>query len=96
MEDTAAAASGEAEESSLESTAPSPSSSSAPPAPTETSPPPAPYDPLAKALQTLFLNVTTLVQGELQVCSRERTLAPSISAVMSKHQRIEDFYFLKF
>ena len=66
MEDEIAAASGEAEASSVENAAPSASSSSAPPAP-ETTRPPAPYDPLAKALQTLSLNVTTLVQGELQV-----------------------------
>jgi hypothetical protein len=25
-------------------------------------------DPLAKALQTLFLNVTSFIQAELQVC----------------------------
>lgn len=88
----AAAASAEAEESSLESTAPSPSSSSAPPAPTETSPPPAPYDPLAKALQTLFLNVTTLVQGELQAANSEYELLERMNLrVASEHDNQADF-----
>lgn len=58
----AASAPAEDAPASSSDAAPSPSASHAPPAPQA-----APGDPLAKALQTLFLNVTTLVQGELQV-----------------------------
>ncbi|KAG0565505.1 hypothetical protein M758_8G190500 [Ceratodon purpureus] len=95
MEDQgAAAAPGEAVESSVETPAPSPVSSAACSAPEEVSPPPAtsPYDPLAKALQTLFLNVTTLVQGELQAANSEYELLERMNLrVASEHDNQADF-----
>jgi len=70
MEETQSVA---AEESPSTITRPSPSSSFASPAKH-------PDDPLAKALQTLFLNVTFLVQGELQVRGVAHFCPPSFGS----------------
>jgi biogenesis of lysosome-related organelles complex 1 subunit 2 len=71
-----------------------PSSSAAPPAPSppETATSLLPFDPLAKALQTLFVNVTTLVRGELQAANSEYELLERMNLrVASEHDNQADF-----
>lgn len=63
------------------------SSSASPPETTSTS-----FDPLVKALQTLFLNVTTLVRGELQGANSEYELLESMNLrVASEYDNQADF-----
>ncbi|KAG0629825.1 hypothetical protein M758_1G133200 [Ceratodon purpureus] len=86
MEDSeAVAAPASAEETTSEIPPPSPS-----PSPSTASP--SSYDPLAKALQTLFLNVTTVVQGELQAVNSEYELLERMNLrVASEHDHQAKF-----
>lgn len=67
MEQTEAVAAPASAEETAPSTTITPPSPSPPSSSSSAPPPEKNNDPLAKALQILFLNVTTLVQGELQV-----------------------------